>query len=130
MAAFEVEKRNSVSENDYQVTYMEHTAEPPIGTRHIQENLQHCYADGEDYVRQNPTKTALIAMGLGFLLAQLAAVANHAPSRDQIDHALMASRNAPMAMPLDVVPGDERADEQRHVEQHERLVCPQRLELG
>jgi len=73
VAAFEVEKRNSVSENDYQVTYMEHTAEPvgAPGAQNIQENVQRCYADGEDYVRQNPTKTALIAMGIGFLLAQL-----------------------------------------------------------
>jgi hypothetical protein len=50
---------------------MEHTAAEPISTQSIQENFQRCYADGEDYVRQNPTKTALVAMGLGFLLAQL-----------------------------------------------------------
>jgi ElaB/YqjD/DUF883 family membrane-anchored ribosome-binding protein len=37
----------------------------------IQENIQRYRADGEDYVRQNPTKTALVAMGVGFLLAQL-----------------------------------------------------------
>jgi hypothetical protein len=49
---------------------MEHTAE--ITSIHgIQENLQRCYADGEEYVRENPTKTALVAMGVGFLLAQL-----------------------------------------------------------
>ena len=49
---------------------MEHTAEIP-GTQNLQENLQRCRADGENYVRQNPTKTALVAMGVGFLLAQL-----------------------------------------------------------
>jgi len=49
---------------------MEHTAEPP-GTHDIQGNLQHFYADGEEYIRQNPTKTALVAVGIGFLLAQL-----------------------------------------------------------
>jgi len=49
---------------------MEHTAE--LTSIHgIQENLQRCYADGEEYVRENPTKTALVAMGAGFLLAQL-----------------------------------------------------------
>jgi hypothetical protein len=49
---------------------MEHTAE--LTSIHgIQENLQRCYADGEEYVRENPTKTALVAMGVGFLLAQL-----------------------------------------------------------
>jgi len=49
---------------------MEQTAEP-VGTQSIQENFQRCYADGEEYVRQNPSKTALVAMGAGFLLAQL-----------------------------------------------------------
>lgn len=48
---------------------MEHTAaEPPPS---IPENLQHYYADGEEYVRDNPTKSALVAAGIGFLLAQL-----------------------------------------------------------
>lgn len=37
----------------------------------IQDNFQRCYADGEEYVRQNPTKSALVAGGVGFLLAQL-----------------------------------------------------------
>ena len=69
-AACESEKRTSSPENDYQVTHMEHTAE--ITSIHgIQENLQRCYADGEEYVRENPTKTALVAIGVGFLLAQL-----------------------------------------------------------
>ena len=44
---------------------MEHT------TPGIQENFQRCYEDGEDYIRQNPTKSAFIAIGTGFLLAQL-----------------------------------------------------------
>lgn len=48
---------------------MEHTAEPPA--HNIQENIHRCYADGEEYVRENPAKSALVAMGLGFLLAQL-----------------------------------------------------------
>jgi hypothetical protein len=48
---------------------MEHTAE--LSPQNLQENFQHCYADGEEYVRQNPAKTALVAMGVGFLLAQL-----------------------------------------------------------
>jgi hypothetical protein len=37
----------------------------------IQDNFQRCYADGEEYVRENPTKSALVAVGAGFLLAQL-----------------------------------------------------------
>jgi len=49
---------------------MEQTTESP-GVHCIQENFQRCYADGEEYVRQNPTKSALVAMGAGFLLAQL-----------------------------------------------------------
>ena len=49
---------------------MEQTAE--LTSIHgLQENFQRCYADGEEYVRENPTKTALVAMGAGFLLAQL-----------------------------------------------------------
>ena len=49
---------------------MEHTIDP-ITTQSVQESFQRCYQDGEDYVRQNPAKTALVAMGVGFLLAQL-----------------------------------------------------------
>jgi hypothetical protein len=49
---------------------MEHTAEL-TNIHGLQENFQRCYADGEEYVRENPTKTALVAMGVGFLLAQL-----------------------------------------------------------
>jgi hypothetical protein len=49
---------------------MEHTTEPTV-THGIQENIQRCYADGEEYIRQNPTKSALVAMGAGLLLAQL-----------------------------------------------------------
>jgi hypothetical protein len=49
---------------------MEHIAEPPT-PQTIQENFQRCYADGEEYIRENPTKSALVAMGAGFLLAQL-----------------------------------------------------------
>jgi hypothetical protein len=49
---------------------MENIAEP-IDSQGIQENIHRFYADGEAYVRQNPTKTALVAMGAGFLLAQL-----------------------------------------------------------
>jgi hypothetical protein len=48
---------------------MEHIAESL--PHNIQENIERCRADGEDYIRQNPTKTALVAMGVGFLLAQL-----------------------------------------------------------
>jgi hypothetical protein len=33
--------------------------------------IERYYADGENYVRANPTKAALVAMGVGFLLAQL-----------------------------------------------------------
>ena len=40
-------------------------------THSIQDNFQRCYADGEEYVRENPTKSALVAAGAGFLLAQL-----------------------------------------------------------
>src|ERR1051326_5360755 len=39
--------------------------------RNAQESFQHYYADSEEYVRHNPTKAALIAIGTGFLLAQL-----------------------------------------------------------
>jgi hypothetical protein len=49
---------------------MEHTAEN-VSIHGIQDNLQRCYADGGEYVREHPTKTALVAMGVGFLLAQL-----------------------------------------------------------
>jgi hypothetical protein len=49
---------------------MEHAAETH-DTHNIQENLQRCYADGEEYVRQNPAKSALVGLGVGFLLAQL-----------------------------------------------------------
>jgi len=49
---------------------MEHTAE--LTSIHgLQENIHRYYADSEEYVRQNPTKSALVAMGAGFLLAQL-----------------------------------------------------------
>ena len=48
---------------------MENIAEP--NSHSIQDNFQRCYADGEEYVRQNPTKSALVAGGVGFLLAQL-----------------------------------------------------------
>jgi hypothetical protein len=52
---------------------MEHTAESPAtpSIHDFQENIQRYYADGEDYVRQNPTKASLVAIGTGFLLAQL-----------------------------------------------------------
>src|SRR5579871_2396050 len=58
------EKRNRASKHEFPV--MEHTTTP-----NIQENFQRYYADGEDYVKENPTKSALVAMGAGFLLAQL-----------------------------------------------------------
>jgi hypothetical protein len=35
------------------------------------EKLHHYYEDGEQYVRRNPTKSALVGVGVGFLLAQL-----------------------------------------------------------
>jgi hypothetical protein len=41
------------------------------GARSAQENLQRYYEDGETYIRDNPTKSALVAIGAGFLLAQL-----------------------------------------------------------
>ena len=68
--AEEMEKRTLASENESPLTLMEQTAEP-VSTPSIQDNLHRCYEDGEEYVRQNPTKTALVAMGAGFLLAQL-----------------------------------------------------------
>jgi hypothetical protein len=49
---------------------METTAES-LHPHNLQENIHRCYEDGEEYVRQNPTKTALVAIGVGFLLAQL-----------------------------------------------------------
>ena len=49
---------------------MDHTAEA-AASQSIQGNLQHFYADGEDYVREHPAKSALVAIGIGFLLAQL-----------------------------------------------------------
>jgi len=48
---------------------MENIAE--TNSHSIQDNFQRCYADGEEYVRENPTKSALVAAGVGFLLAQL-----------------------------------------------------------
>jgi hypothetical protein len=51
---------------------MEQTATAAESTAtHLQDNFQRCYADGEEYVRANPGKSALVAMGVGFLLAQL-----------------------------------------------------------
>ena len=46
------------------------TATNPV-TQSTQDNFQHYYEDGEQYVRSHPTKAALVAMGVGFLLAQL-----------------------------------------------------------
>lgn len=45
------------------------TDQPPL--RAATETFQHYYQDGEEYVRRNPTKSALVGVGLGFLLAQL-----------------------------------------------------------
>lgn len=39
--------------------------------QNAQEGFQTYYADSEEYVRRNPTKAALVAIGVGFLLAQL-----------------------------------------------------------
>lgn len=36
-----------------------------------QEGWQRYYEDGEKYIRANPTKSALVGIGTGFLLAQL-----------------------------------------------------------
>lgn len=41
------------------------------GAQSAQENWQRYYEDGEKYIRANPTKSALVAIGTGFLLAQL-----------------------------------------------------------
>jgi len=73
VAAFEMEKRIRASEYDYPVTNMEHTAaaNESLDLHDIQENIQRCYADSEAYVRENPTKSSFIAIGIGFLLAQL-----------------------------------------------------------
>ena len=49
--------------------HMEQTVE--TASPKIQENFQRCYADGEEYVREHPAKSAMVAMGVGFLLAQL-----------------------------------------------------------
>ena len=35
------------------------------------ETFQRYYSDGEEYVRSNPAKSALLGVGAGFLLAQL-----------------------------------------------------------
>ncbi len=35
------------------------------------ETFQRYYRDGEEYVRRNPTQSALVSVGVGFLLAQL-----------------------------------------------------------
>lgn len=52
---------------------MENTTETMTETsqKNQPENWQQYYADGEQYVRSNPTKAALVAIGTGFLLAQL-----------------------------------------------------------
>ena len=50
---------------------MEHTTAEPIGYQSLQENIHRCYADSEEYIRRNPTKSALVAVGAGLLLAQL-----------------------------------------------------------
>ena len=49
-------------------TTSEHLTE---GGEKLQDNIHRYYADTEDYVRQNPTKSALVCMGVGLLLAQL-----------------------------------------------------------
>jgi ElaB/YqjD/DUF883 family membrane-anchored ribosome-binding protein len=62
------EKRNRASENEFPHMEQPATAEP---AHSIQEDIHRYYADGEEYVRQNPAKSALVGMGIGFLLAQL-----------------------------------------------------------
>ncbi len=49
---------------------MEQTAETHT-IENIQDNFHKCIADSEEYVRQNPAKSSLIAIGIGLLLAQL-----------------------------------------------------------
>lgn len=39
--------------------------------REAADSIQHYYQDGEEYVRRNPTQSAVVAVGVGFLLAQL-----------------------------------------------------------
>ena len=51
--------------------HMEQTASAETAAHSIQENIHRYYADGEQYVCQNPAKSALVGMGIGFLLAQL-----------------------------------------------------------
>ena len=70
--AFRMEKRIRPSRHDYQVTHMEQTASlDTLSVHNLQENLQRRFADSEHYIRENPTKASLIAVGIGFLLAQL-----------------------------------------------------------
>jgi len=66
-----MEKRILSAQADYRVTPMENIADTTAPSHNIQENIHRYYADGEEYVRQNPTKSALVAGGAGFLLAQL-----------------------------------------------------------
>jgi len=48
------------------------TSELISGAVHTaQDNWQNYCADSEQYIRSNPTKSALVAVGVGFLLAQL-----------------------------------------------------------
>jgi len=45
--------------------------QPTSTVRSASDKFQNYYADGEQYVRGNPTKAALVAIGTGFLMAQL-----------------------------------------------------------
>lgn len=45
------------------------TQTPPV--RAAAETIEHYYHDGEEYIRHNPTQSALVAMAVGLLLAQL-----------------------------------------------------------
>lgn len=49
---------------------METQTETP-NVRAAADSIQHYYHDGEEYVRRNPTQSAVVAVGVGFLLAQL-----------------------------------------------------------
>jgi hypothetical protein len=49
---------------------MDTQTEPQSGPSAV-EKIHHYYEDGEEYVRRNPTKSALVGVGVGFLLAQL-----------------------------------------------------------
>jgi hypothetical protein len=61
-------QRNAQPASLRRFPYMENT---PSAIEDVKSNLNNYVSNGEEYVRANPTKSVLIGLGGGFLLAQL-----------------------------------------------------------